>query len=226
MPDTYQPSIDGNGNYIDKDKMGSIYFYNTNQCTNTGKSIYKVGICNSVYANSRIDSELNETLSHGKEAVFDINGGDIEYININTTLKTILELERLLHTLLDCSRIKKKELFYNTTYEFIKSKMLYLINEYGGNLTSYNNNKIDYLDGNYDNCIIQKSTSYNNQNLFLQYRANEFIGKTIKEIRNGNSIHKNKYKYGGSEKNYGEGHHKMCIKTDFLYIIGKTIIIE
>ena len=53
---------------------------------------------------------------------------------------------------------------------------------------------INYLDGNYDHCIIQRSTSYYNHKLFLQHRAEEFIGKTIKEIRNKKGIHMKKYK--------------------------------
>ena len=198
--------------------MGSLYYYHTNSYTATGNGIFKIGMTDSINANERIDKELKETLSQGREAIFNANNNDIEYAAFDRTSENIKNLESLLHARLDCQRINNKELFYGITREDIRNHMQEMIHEHGGYFTSYNDAQINYFDGEHDDWRIEERT-YNKAHLIN--RGNQFIGKTIGEIRNGNSIRLHTYTHGGSLDNP-----RFCTLDDFKYIIGKSIVIN
>jgi|TARA_Y100000992_G_scaffold105776_2_gene68900 hypothetical protein len=198
--------------------MGSLYYYHTNSYTATGNGIFKIGMSTSINANKRIDSELNETLSQGREAIFNANNNDIKYIVFDRTSENIKNLESLLHAKLDCQRINNKELFYGITEEDIRNHMREMIDEYGGYFTSYNDSQINYFDGEHDDWRIEERTCNKDH---LKNRGNQFIGKTIGEIRSGNSIRLHTYKHGSSKEK-----DTFCNFSDFKYIIGKSIVIN
>ena len=110
-----------------------------------------------------------------------------------------------------------KELFVNITIENIIGCMNFMIDKYGGTMSNYRDNEIkyDYLSGSYDNFYIVRGDKYYNKTQFLKHRADQFIGKQIREIHNNI----NTYMYGGSINNP-----RNCEPRDFKYLIdGGTI---
>ena len=207
-------------------KIGILYGYNTAQAERfTGKDIFKVGL-STTDGNSRIDSEMNETLSAGKKEIMNVNNNNIPLCFINIPIdKTLKNLENELFKKIQMIGARRifygKELFIDISIEQIKKCMEDMIKNYGGKMTTYQNNKVNYFSEPYDEYYIVKGDKYDNSNnKHTKTRANQFIGKQIKEIRFGNTLKRETYYYGGSEM----VPRKYCLKDDFEYIIKNKII--
>ena len=200
--------------------VGMLYGYNI-ATEHEGQYIYKVGM-SELLDNSRINGEMHASICVGKVAIMKKNNNNIPlcFIHVPNNMK-LKDLEsELFVTLLYIGGVTPfpgKELFVNITIENIIGCMNFMIDKYGGTMSNYRDNEIkyDYLSGSYDNFYIMRGDKYYNKTQFLKDRADQFIGKQIREIRNNI----NTYMYGGSRNKS-----RNCEPRDFTYLIdGGTI---
>ena len=150
---------------------------------------FKVGMTNYI-SNGRVDSELMETLASARTRIMKMSGGDIPYLCVSTATKSMKEIESELFELLvdryDAVRLGEKEHFTRITLDEIKSCMEELRVTNGGQWKSYKELEIDYLTPEFDTYAIKKGPKYGTSDSFHQSRADQFLEKTVGEIRNGN----------------------------------------
>ena len=201
--------------------VGMLYGYNIASYDRNGQCKYKVGMSEQL-DNSRINGEMSETLSEGKVAIMKENNNNIPlcFIHVPNNMK-LKDLEsELFVTLQYIGGVRPnpgKELFVNITIENIIGCMNFMIDKYGGTMSNYRDNEIkyDYLTEPYDEFYIVKGHKYEKRMQFHKNRADQFIGKQIREIRNNI----NTYMYGGSRNNP-----RNCEPRDFKYLIDGQVI--
>ena len=207
--------------------VGILYGYNIghyDKCPDGRMwDIFKVGMTSVVNGNDRIDSEMTETLSAGKPKILRVNGGDIPYWILHIAEGgTLKDLESEVHQkLLSKGAYRdapQKELFIKTNSQQIRACMLEMINTYGGHESSYKSKIRNYLDSAYDDYHICRDVKYDNATSFIKSRADQFINKTISDVRQKNTIRKG-FHFGGSNNNQ-----TTCTKADFDYIVKHNII--
>tara|TARA_Y100000389_G_scaffold196319_1_gene229073 strand:- start:363 stop:1019 length:657 start_codon:yes stop_codon:yes gene_type:complete len=202
--------------------QGVLYAYNTSHYNKNGEPKIKVG-CTDGSGNRRIDEELNESNSAGRESVIQENNNFIPFcVLCIPNGRTIYNLEKELFKKIEKLGAKrangpKKELFTNISIEQIVDCMNDMIDTYDGKMTKYE--KTNVLTSEYDERFIKKGNNYDNyNNEYVKLRANQFIGSSIGDIRQGTGL-RSGYQYGKNVNNPKE-----CQKADFDYLIKRNII--
>lgn len=202
--------------------FGTLYCYDVAHEI-AGNPIIKVG-CTRNGGNSRIDKEMKETLSAGKEAILRANNDNIPICFIQVPRKkSICKMEKELFDKIQKLGAKrahgdKKELFINISVKQIVECMETMINDYGGRMTKYE--KTNFLTSDFDDYVIDYGDHYNkNCNNLIINRVKQFIGKRIRDIRDPEkeTLKKNTFQFGGSPNKQ-----RFCNKADFDYIIKDT----
>lgn len=206
---------------VNAKNTGILYAFNMAWYPNN--VTYKIGQTQG-NGNDRIDDEMSETSSAGRDEILKVNHGYIPLCSIQIPPgKTIHNLENELFDRVKAKGAQrlnnKKEHFTNISMDKIIECMNDMIDKYGGELSQYKK-KINYLLPEYDEYSIEIGENYHNyNNEYVNKRVEQFFGKKISDIRDNKSLKKNTYKFGGSDKKQ-----KYCDKADFDYLIKRKII--
>lgn len=201
--------------------QGVLYAYNTSHYNKNGEPKIKVG-CTDRNGNYRIDEELNESNSAGRESIIQENNNFIPFcVLCIPNGRTIYNLEKELFKKIEKLGAKrangpKKELFTNISIEQIVECMNDMIDTYDGKMSKYENEKTNFLTSEYDDYIIDYGDNFNKlTSELIKNRVEEFMGKRIKDIRKNDTLKSKRFKFGGSCSQPKQ----FCDKADFVYLL-------